>query len=798
MKPPLLTSGFRMNKPLASLLLVFLPVLAAAQDRGTISGQVLSAPGDPVPGVTVTILETGLKAESNAGGRYELTGVPAGSQTISVSGGGFVPQQRVVTVSAGGSLTEDFRVERMSASVDVVESLKEYRLEETAFATRSTTRLIDLPQAVQIFPNQLIEDRAVLEGNDLFRNVSGINQSPYSTMVFRGFTQREILYNGARGNPFGSLEGDINNAGFSTSQIRLTNIQRVEVLKGPTAALYGAGEPGGLINYVNKQPRETLDGELQVRFGSYGQKMTNADFSGPIGSRLLARGAFYFEDRDSFRANAEARNSHAVANLVFKANDRNRFSFEGEFLNQRLPGNRIRGIPVDANGNFLTYIQWSGSEPTDFIKMIGRVFQARGDHEFGGWNVNYTFRVLGFENNDNYHEPRALNASTATGRTMRREFRDFYRSNDDWSAVANVARSARTGSLTHRLLFGVEHFTQDHLFRSRRAREQEVGGPVPAIDIFNPVYGRALPGSYGLGAFTPSTADTGRTGFYAQDQITLNRRVQVLLSGRADRYRDEGFSGVPLRFEDTAFSGRAGLLLKPKEQVSFFASYASNFTHAPVFAQAPSANGPHQAETGGQTEAGVKVELLNRRVFVSSSVFHIDKKNILRPDPVFGPQGDNFNAVLPVGSARSRGFEFNVDGFFTTRWYTAFNYAWVSSRILKDNVASLIGQPLANAPRHTTGLFTRYNFLPRTGFGFGLEQVSERVEPFAGIRAAGYTIADAGIYHEFNGWSRVQLQVTNLANSTYRSSILFAARAGIMPGQPRAVIVTFTVNPFRR
>jgi iron complex outermembrane receptor protein len=527
--------------------------------------------------------------------------------------------------------------------------------------------------------------------------------------------------------------------------------------------------------------------------------MANADFSGPIGKRLLARGAFYFEDRDSFRANAEARNSHAVANLVFKANDRNRFSFEGEFLNQRLPGNRMRGVPVDARGNFLTYTQWSGNEPTDFIKMIGRVFQARGDHEFGGgWNVNYTFRVLGFENNDNYHEPRALNAPTATGRTMRREFRDFYRSNDDWSAVATASRSARTGSVTHRLLIGTEHFAQDHVFRSRRAREQEVGGPVPAIDIFNPVYGRGLPGAYNLGAFTASTADTARTGFYAQDQVSLNRHVQVLLSGRADRYRDRGFSAVPLNFEKTALAGRAGLLVKPKEQVSLFASYANNFTRAPLFSQAPSANGPHQPETGGQTEAGVKVEVLQRRVFVSSSVFNVDKKNILRPDPAFGPRGDNANAVFAVGGARARGFEFNVEGFFTSRWYTAFNYAYVNTQITKDSVASLIGQPLANAPRHTTGLFTRYNFLRRTGLGFGLEQVSERAEPFAGIRAAGYFIADAGIYHEFNAWSRLQLQVTNLANSTYRSSILFAARAGIMPGQPRAVIVTFTVNPFRR
>lgn len=788
-----------------SLLRILLPlcllgaVQGFAQNSAAVSGRVRAANGDPIPGIEVIIQERNAKASTDADGRYNLTGLPEGGVTVLTSGGGYVPQQRTIALKAGEARTEDFRLERLSSSVDVVESLKEYHLEETSLATRTATRLIDLPQSVQVFPNQLIEDRAVLEGNELFRNVSGINQSPYSTMVFRGFTQREILYNGARGNPFGSLDGDVANAGFSTSQIRLTNIQRVEVLKGPTAAVYGSGEPGGLINYVTKQPKEVLDGELQVRFGSFGQKMTNADFGGPIGKRLLARGAFYFEDRDSFRFNAGARNSHAAANLLFKANDRNRFALEAEFLNQRLPGNRIRGIPVDAAGNFLTAIQWSANEPTDFIKMIGRVLQVRGDHDLqSGWQFNYVFRVLQYENNDNYHEPRGFNAATATGRTMRREFRDFYRSNDDWSAVGNAARSIRTGGLTHRLLFGAEHFVQDHLFRSRRAREQEVGGPVPAIDLFNPVYGRGLPGSYNLGAFTPSTADTKRTGFYGQDQIVFNRYVQALFSGRVDRYDDQGFAIVPLKYQDTSLSGRAGLLVKPKEQVSFFASFSNSFTRAPVFAQAPGANGPFNPETGNQVEGGVKVEVLNRRVFVSSSVFNIEKKNILRPDPALGPQGNNVNAVLSVGAARSRGYEFNVEGFFTSRWYTAFNYAFVSTRILEDNVAGLIGRPLANAPRHTAGLFTRYNFLKRTGFGFGLEQVSERIEPFAGIRADGYVIADAGIYHELNAWARVQLQVTNLANSTYATSSLFLARAGNLPGQPRAIIFTLTVNPFRR
>jgi iron complex outermembrane receptor protein len=383
---------------------------------------------------------------------------------------------------------------------------------------------------------------------------------------------------------------------------------------------------------------------------------------------------------------------------------------------------------------------------------------------------------------------------------MRREFRNFFRWNDDWSLNGNLSKVANSGSFgLHTLLVGVEHIAQDHSFRQARAREREVAsGTVPALDLFNPVYGLTDERNYTLGAFATSTAQTHRTGVYAQDQIVVNRFVQFLLSGRADRYDDKGFAAAPLKYEDTALSGRAGVVIKPVEQVSFYASYANSFIRAPIFSQAPQANGPFDPETGQQLEAGVKTEILNRKLFVSGAFFHINKGNILRPDPLLGPRGDNANALLSVGEARSRGFEFNVEGFLTRRWYTAFNYANVNTRILKDNVASLIGRPLANAPKHTVGWFTRYNFLEGTGLGFGLERVSERVEPFAGIRADGYTIADVSFYQELTSRARLQLQITNFTNERYAVSSLFAARAGNFPGQPRAVMVTFAWTPFRK
>lgn len=772
-------------------LALLLADVAAAQ--GTISGRVQSANHNPLSNIEVKVLGSQLPVQSNADGIYRLTNVPPGQVVIEVSGGGYVPQQRSITVSNGISLQEDFELAYLSTSVNVVESLREYHLQETSLATRTYDRIIDLPLSVQVYPNQLIEDRAILEGNDLFRNVSGINQSTYSAMAFRGFTQREILYNGSRGNPFGSLDGDVNNSGFSTSQIRLTNIQRVEVLKGPVSAVYGSAEAGGLVNYVTKQPKETLDGEVQVRFGSYNQKFANGDFSGPFGEHFLLRGAFYFEDRDTFRNNSSAENEHGAAGLIYKINERHRFSIEAEYINQFLGGQRLRGVPVNAAGRFLTDIQWSANEPSDRIKMIGRVLQFRGDHDFqSGWKLNYIFRYLKYENSDKYHEPRGLNPSTLTGQTMRREYRNYFRSNDDWALNLTASRSAKTGPLQHTFVAGFEQFNQDFLFSAAQAFN------VPPIDLFRPAYGVADPRNYILSAPIISTATPKRSGYYGQDEIHVNRYLRILLSGRADHYDDKGFALVPLRYSKTALAGRAGLLFKPVERVSLYAHYANSFTRAPVFAQAPSANGPFPPETGREFEAGAKAEVLERKLFLSTAFFNINKKNILRTDPNLGPRGNDPNALLAVGRARSRGVEVNVDGFLTKRWYVTANYAYVNTLILTDNVPSIVGQPLANTPRNTLGLFSRFNLLKRTGIGFGMESVSQRIEPFAGIRASGYTIADVAVYQDLNAWARIQLQVTNVANSTYALASLFAARVGNIPGQPRAFIGTLTVNPFRR
>lgn len=578
-----------MRKAFVSAVLCLAAAVAAhAQEVGTIQGQVLSEAGEfPVARARVLVADTTRDALTDAEGRFVIVQVPTGTRIVVVIRDGYAPLSQSVTVPARDTLTLDIRLPAaptLAQEVTVTGRLSDY-VDSSARAARTSAPLIDVPQAIAVLPAPLIEDIGALDTKDLYKHVSGVSDSPYSSTVVRGFTQREVLVNGIRGNPYGSLEGDVNISGFSTSQFRLTNIERVEVLKGPSSVLYGAGEPGGIINYVTKKPREEFDAHVTIGTGSYHQGLGEAEVTGPANAArtLRYRGAIYFEDRDSFRLNANTRNVHAAGALTWKPSARSAFGFEYEYIDQTNSAHRLRGVPVNAAGDFLADYRWTATEPGDFTDLNAHVFQVALNQALpGGRALDSTFRYLAYDRRENYHEPRGITG----GVVMQREFRDQLRTNDDWSwsiglsSPTNLGRGGR-----HDFTVGADVTHQDHLFHFATARQQNAGGPVPPLSLASPVYGAVNIARYGLtpARFSDDTADTMRAGTYVQDLITLGPRWNVLLGGRVDRYDDTGTTaGKPLAGEDTAVTGRAGLVFKPHRQVSLYGSVANGFNRAAV------------------------------------------------------------------------------------------------------------------------------------------------------------------------------------------------------------------------
>jgi iron complex outermembrane recepter protein len=369
----------------AACLVSFATVIeVAAQGFGTIAGRVVTdEAGTPLAGVHVLVAGSSAEATTDADGRFAINRAAAGFHTVVFMRDGYVTLSQPVTVSATEPVTLEVRLPAaptLSQELTVVGRLSDY-IETSATAAKTSARLIDVPQAIAVLPARFLEDVGAFDTKDLYRHVSGVVDSPYSSTVVRGFTQREVLVNGVRGNPYGSIDGDVNVSGFSTSQFRLTNIERVEILKGPASVLYGSGEPGGVINYVTRKPREQFEAMARVGAGQYGQALGEAEFTGPANAArtVLYRGAVYFEDRDSFRNNAGTQNVHAVGELSWKMAPRSALAFEYEYIDQTNSAHRLRGVPVNAAGDFLADYRWTATEPTDFTDLRAHIVQGRWD-----------------------------------------------------------------------------------------------------------------------------------------------------------------------------------------------------------------------------------------------------------------------------------------------------------------------------------------------------------------------------------------------------------------------------------
>lgn len=760
-------------------------VLAFGQQGPVCGGKVVDTAGKPLGGITIEASGGGKAATSDDQGKFQIEGMGSGVQTLTATGRGYVPVQQSVSTPCGELV---LKMETVQTTIEVKAPSDDFLATVSVSVTKSPMNLLDLPQPVQVLPKALLEDRNIQDIKDLYRNISGVQDSPYSAMTMRGFTQREVLFNGVRGNPYGSLDNDINDAGFSTSQGRLTNVEFVEVLKGPAGVLFGGGEPGGVVNFVTRKPRNAQTAEASYRMGSFAQRGGHGELSGPLPGvkNLFYRTAIYGEDRKIFRYNSGSENIHFASGLSWKAKESTSLGFEYEYIDQNLLAQRLRGIPVNAAGGWLAAREWSAAEPTDRSELQARILQGRLDHAFSSTSrMDVTVRYLNYDRPERYHEPRGINAD---GRTMRREFRDQFRGNEDFSFTSNFYKRVKRNNLS----YGYEVVRQDWQGRYGTAREVERGGPVPGIDLLAPLYGRSTRPFINPAAFTLQTVLAQRNGMFIQDQIEVSPRLQVVLGGRLERFTDTGRAGnLPLRAEVTAWTGRAAAVYRLLPTLSAYASVSNNFNRAPSLAQTPLANGPHEPERGRQFEAGVKQELSGGRVLLNAAYFRIRKTNVLRPDPNFGPNGDNFSAVFPIGVVRNQGLEVDLTGRVTKTLSVIANYALLDSEILADRfTASAVGRALPNVARHTGGLFLRYDY-EKTGTSLhvGSELRGRRFEPYAGFAAGGYAVFDVGVFQKIGERLELRAQLDNAFDRLYATASLFAARAGNMPGAPRTATI---------
>ncbi|OBX17890.1 TonB-dependent receptor [Erythrobacter sp. QSSC1-22B] len=658
---------------------------------------------------------------------------------------------------------------------------KLYRVEETTTGKLATAPL-ESSQVITTITEQLIEDQGARDAQDLYRNISGVSFFSYAGVTARGFRQEEIFYDGLRGDPY---------AGFSVPQ--LFNVERVEFLKGPAGMLYGPGAPGGLFNYITKKPDQRgFDGQVKLIAGTEDRFGGSAEVNAPLGGDVAVRAGLFYEDRGTFRFNASSRTLIADGGVAWEPGPV-KLILQATRYDQELDANRLRGVPVDDNGEFLTDRRWNHNEPGDFLNLRSDVLQARVEAEpLPGLSFDATLRYNDAVETQNYHEPRGLFDSDGDGTidSTIREFRDQMRQQETWSFGTNaVWVEDLGGALSNRVLVGLDYYEADSTFmgRSLRGRTTDTVGLPNPLSLFDPQYGLSDPATYNQGPFRETLSLSERFGVYLLDELTIGR---LILTGgvRLDSFTDDSNGTL---FEDEEITYRLGSVYRVTDDISLFGQYATSFEPQSAGLQNPLAGGPFAPTSGDIIEGGIKTALMDGGVQSSLSAYQIRRTNILQTDPLGDTGNDGVDDLVSLGEITSKGFELDIAADITPDWVLTLAYGYNDTRITGDNggggFSNAIGDRFANAPEHQLGFWTRYQF-PAQGLAVALggDYVSDRIS-ISDQPVNDYIVFDASLIYE-TGPVRALLRVDNLFDATYAASG-FIDRTGHFPGAPRSVFL---------
>lgn len=691
-------------------------------------------------------------------------------------------------VSVAFASQQDIEME----TIEVTGRAQQFYLEtQSKIGTKTDLDLLELPQSAQILTEQLIIDQAARNITDLYRSIAGVSEFSYSGVTFRGFRDDgNVFYDGVRGDPY---------SGFGVPQ--LFNVARVEVLKGPASALYGGGEPGGMINYVTKKPSYNEMHQLKLTLGNYNTHGASLDMTGGLADKVAYRLGGFYEKQDSFRNNADAANTELVGGLTFDLDDDTTLTTTLDYIKQDLGGNRLRGVPVDDEGNFLVPPSYNANEKSDYQNMRALVLQAELTHYFSDYlSVNSTLRYLDNEREQAYHESRSWVDVNGDGvaniddKTIRREYRKQYRANKETSLTTDFVYEIESGKIKHQLLFGGDYHTVDTEYDYYLARYEADG--VANLNIFDLNYGQTDPSKYNLRNQNRDGVDSDRYGIYLQDVVKLTEHWLVIAGLRYDHFKEynqeDGFS-----YSDNGVTPRFAITYQPTTEISIYTNYSESFNPTSSSEQEDvSDEGRLQPETGKQIELGLKKQWLDGKMMITFAIYRINKQNVVMSNPDDTGTGDGIAALLNIGEVESNGFETTIVGDLYDDWTITANYAYNDTQVIEgvegDSITNTFGDGtrFANAPRHQAGLWTRYALSDiDSSIAFGANYVSEQLS-LSGQRVKPFTVFDMSWT---TSWDQLLLSVNvnNLFDKEYAVSG-FSERNGHFPGSPREVIAQLT------
>ncbi|MEX5553977.1 TonB-dependent siderophore receptor [Pseudomonas pergaminensis] len=668
-------------------------------------------------------------------------------------------------------------LDTISVTTDAYESatspVKGYRATRSASATKTDTALRDIPQSISVIPATVLKDlgssnvERALEfagGVSKQNNFGGLTLYEYSV---RGFTTSEFYQDGFSAN-----------RGYPSTP-DAANIERIEVLKGPAASLYGRGDPGGTVNIVTKKPQPEAFTTLQTSAGSWDRYRTAIDVNTPLDSegKVLTRVNLAVEDNHSFRDHVQSKRVFVAPSFSWQLDPDTSLLVESEFV--RHSSTFDRGI-VDASGvSRSTFL----GEPNDGdIDNHNNRIQATLEHHLNdAWKLRLASHYKQGSLWGDASENRALNAD---GHTIDRRYRERSTGWHDSITQLELRGMFDIGSWQHELLIGTEY--EDY---RKKERVTAIGGSRYPIDIYNPVYGQPKPN--GARSGTDFFEQTKSQALNLQDQILFTDRLRGMVGARFEHVEQslDDFTRNHAKSQQThdAFTQRAGLLYQLTPQVGVFANASTSFKpNSGLDAN----NKSFKPEEGVGYEVGIKSELFDDRLSATLAAFHIEKENVLTLDPA-----TNLNRA--AGKARSQGLDLQLTGQVTDAVRVIGAFAYIDAEVTKGDKAIPAGSRILGVAKRSGSLLGVYEFqdgaLRGSDLGAAFTYVGDRSgEAGTGFELPAYHTVDLLAHYKATDNVTVGLNLNNLFDEKYYERSY--SNYWINPGEPRNLTVSLTLN----
>jgi iron complex outermembrane recepter protein len=742
----------------------------------SIIGTVKTSDGKPAPFVNITIKESKQTIMADENGAFKINTDKECTCSIIVSYVGLKTQEKKITIRNGENVEANFLLEENAKQLDeVIVTAHKSLNDKVVTVGKVAIDPMDLPQSIAVVGQGIIRDQQALRLSDIIRNVNGVYLA-----TTRGSTQESFS---ARGYNFSSSNmfknGSRVNAGVMPE---VSSLEKVEVLKGSAAILYGNVAPGGIVNMVTKQPKFNFGGEVSMRAGSYNLYKPAFDVYGPATKNIAYRINGTYESANSYRDVVKSNRYYVNPSLLFKLGSKTELLLQADYLNHEFTpdfgiGSLNNTVIANVPRSRFLGVAWA------YAKTQQTTASASVKHQFNdNWKLNFTSSYQNYKRD--YYSTERIQADS-NGKWARPLGRQDNRE-DYYIGQLDLTGKFKTAGIEHTLLTGIDadrYYTTTYAFN-----QPAIYDTINILDLTKFAQRSDVPAASKIKVINTPTK---RFGAYVQDLISLSSKLKFLMGVRwsyqearpaitTNLLTDEKTEGTTKI--DKAFSPRLGLVYRPVNTTSLFASYANSFSVNSGTDVNGNALHPSVID---QFEVGVKNDFVKGKLSANVTVYRIINNNLAQTAR-FAADGvtPNNNTTLKelTGQTTSDGIELDlashpVKGLDVIAGYS-YNYMrYTKTPDAKGNYVE--GERLVNTPAHTANASVFYvfqnggfkglklgatSFYTGDRFGGWNNTIGQAQNYSRLIAVSGFTTLDISAGYTFNKVSLLA-KVSNLTNT---------------------------------